>query len=262
MPGEQYGQLTVIRETEPLVSRNASKPDGVTLHRAVLCECACKTVVTVKLGNLPRTHSCGCRRSAVLAQLAAARFTTHGATGHPLFKLWQRIIERCENPSSKSYKDYGGRGVTVCVRWHDPWLFFEDIERELGPQPPGRTPGGMPRYTLNRKDNDGPYAPGNVDWADGSRQVYNSRTHFRRLAVLPGTRFGRLVVLHEAEPAVRPNLSKAGKVAKARMMLCLCDCGVKREVLLGSLRSGNTRSCGCLRREVSWKNARKASGGD
>lgn len=110
-----------------------------------------------------------------MAVLASERFRVHGASAHPLFKLWQRIIDRCENPASKSYVWYGARGISVCERWHDPWLFFEDIERELGLPPDGKTPGGMPLYTLDRENNNGNYEPGNVRWADWSTQVTNRR---------------------------------------------------------------------------------------
>lgn len=155
--GSRHGSLVITAEAEPIPGRKKSK---TVMHRAVQCRCDCGNVVIVKLSNLPKTFSCGCLKRETMRVVAAERFTLHGASHHPLFKLWRHIMDRCENPADKSYPDYGGRGISLCERWHDPWLFIQDLERELGPQPPGRTPGGMPLYSLNRIDNDGNYESG------------------------------------------------------------------------------------------------------
>jgi hypothetical protein len=64
-----------------------------------------------------------------------------------------------------------------------------------------------------------------------------------RLSILPGDRYGKLVVVREIEPYVAP----CGKFY--RNFLCSCDCGSKVVVRLGSLRSGHTTSCGCWQRQ-------------
>ena len=56
---------------------------------------------------------------------------------------------------------------------------------------------------------------------------------------ITGMRFGRLVALHKIDDD-----------RKETYWLCKCDCGKYIEVASGSLRSGNTRSCGCLQREA------------
>lgn len=71
---------------------------------------------------------------------------------------------------------------------------------------------------------------------------------------LTGQRFGRLTVLEEAEPRRHPN----GKTE--RRWRCRCDCGTVCEVAQGQLRSGGTRSCGCVRRETSAAKARDLTG--
>lgn len=78
-------------------------------------------------------------------------------------------MSRCYNPNVPSYRDYGARGITLCERWHDPQLFIEDIERLIGPRPPG--------MTLDRTENDGNYEPGNVRWNDRLGQARNSRRY-------------------------------------------------------------------------------------
>jgi hypothetical protein len=165
-----------------------------------------------------------------------------------MYACWTHMLSRCENPEDREFHNYGGRGIRVCSRWHDLDTFIADIERDPGPRPPGLTPGGMPVYSLNRKDNDGDYEPGNVDWATGTAQLYNSRKHFNRRVVEPETRFGSLVVIREVEPVISRNRSKADGGAKHRAVLCLCDCGAEATVKLGNLP--RTYSCGCLKRET------------
>jgi hypothetical protein len=89
---------------------------------------------------------------------------THGLSGTPIYQAWATMIQRCENPKANQFKDYGGRGIKVCVRWHDFALFFQD----MGPRPPG--------LTLDRIDNDGDYAPGNCRWSTRKEQMANRRT--------------------------------------------------------------------------------------
>lgn len=65
----------------------------------------------------------------------------------------------------------------------------------------------------------------------------------KSIEVKAGTRFGRLVVIGELDKVFTPNGTPN------RMIECQCDCGVVGEYRLGSLRSGNTKSCGCFLRE-------------
>jgi hypothetical protein len=160
--GQQFGRLTV---TDPEVRTDRG-------HRGARCECVCGTSVVPKIADLRagRVQSCGClKREQRVAQSrrAAAAHTSHGLTAHPLYQTWYHMLARCEDPVHKYYKYYGGRGITVCLRWHDVRLFIEDIERDLGPRPPG--------LTLDRIDNDGNYEPGKVRWATRKAQAQNRR---------------------------------------------------------------------------------------
>jgi hypothetical protein len=85
------------------------------------------------------------------------------------------MLRRCENPAAHNYHLYGGRGIRVHGPWHDLATFIADIEAEIGPQPEGRHPSGVPLYTFDRIDNDGHYEPGNVRWATAKEQVANRR---------------------------------------------------------------------------------------
>jgi hypothetical protein len=77
------------------------------------------------------------------------------------------MIHRCEDPKVDNYKHYGGRGIRVCDRWHDVSVFISDIERWLGPRPPG--------MTLDRILNDHDYRLDNVRWATWVQQRANQR---------------------------------------------------------------------------------------
>lgn len=77
------------------------------------------------------------------------------------------MIQRCTNKKQVSWKNYGARGITVCARWRKSFLsFLLDI---------GRKPSG--RHTLDRKDGDGNYEPGNCKWSTRHQQALNRRPH-------------------------------------------------------------------------------------
>lgn len=89
---------------------------------------------------------------------------THGLSGLRAYNSWFNMRNRCSNPDNPSYPRYGGRGITVCDRWSDFANFYADM---------GERPEGM---TLDRRDNDGNYEPGNCRWATRSEQQRH-RTH-------------------------------------------------------------------------------------
>lgn len=162
--GQRFGRLAVVGEAAPRSG-----------NRRVICVCDCGAETNTMLASLIKgeTTSCGCYHRELLAEHnrsaeQRAQITKHGLTKHPLYNTWWGMIARCEDPGHHAFKNYGGRGITVCPEWHDVAAFIAWIEANIGPRPAG--------MTLDRADNDGPYAPGKVRWATLSEQRRNRRS--------------------------------------------------------------------------------------
>jgi hypothetical protein len=83
--------------------------------------------------------------------------------GTPTYHAWSSMLQRCASATRSDWPRYGGRGITVDVRWRR----FENFLADMGTCPPG--------LSLDRIDNDGNYEPGNCRWATFEQQTRNRR---------------------------------------------------------------------------------------
>lgn len=151
----RFGYLTVIKFAGSIKQR-----------RHWLCRCDCGNEITVRTADLNNgnTKSCGCYQK----QRAAETQFKHGGAGTIEYRLYLSMRRRCYEQTNRSYKDYGGRGIKVCERWGS----FENFLADMGPRP-------SPKHEIERRDNDGDYAPENCYWATRWTQAANKRNNRR-----------------------------------------------------------------------------------
>lgn len=166
----RFGRLVV----EGIVEVRAYPPPPAkcrSTHVVWLCKCDCGNITKVTSGRLRngQTMSCGCL-NAILTQ---HRSTTHGHGGRnasPEYRSWCHLIDRCENPNSEDYANYGGRGIRVCERWRNS---FEAFLEDMGERP-------SPKHSIDREDVNGHYEKSNCRWATASQQSRNRRPFIGR----------------------------------------------------------------------------------
>lgn len=131
------------------------------------CTCVCGRSGRVASSCLicGSSTNCGCVRKVKLGLLK----TKHGMEKKPEYQTWKAMKARCMYQRHASYKNYGGRGISVCERWRNDFAaFYFDI----GPRP-------SPQHSVERRDNDGNYEPSNCYWATTAEQQANKRDNHR-----------------------------------------------------------------------------------
>lgn len=157
LTGRKYGRWLVLKRAP-------------NRGRMVCWECVCECGVVKEIARISLTShaskSCGCWNLEMISAV------DHGMTGTPEYNCWNGIKDRCFREGNGHWKQYGGRGITVCQRWLDN---FENFYADMGPRPEG--------YSIERIDVNGNYEPSNCKWIPAEDQPRNKTTSRRIVAL-------------------------------------------------------------------------------
>lgn len=157
--GKAFGRWTVLRREE----HDRIFPNGKRFAMWI-CVCSCGTergVLGMSLLN-GTSQSCGC----LTKERSSAVNTKHGEAGKRTveYSTYRGILSRCFNKQNTRYRDYGGRGITVC----DRWLSYENFLEDMGRRPSAK-------HSFDRIDNEKGYYKENCRWALAGDQMTNRR---------------------------------------------------------------------------------------
>lgn len=145
--GTRFGKLTVI----------SSLGKGWFLCK---CDCGGEKITLGRRLRRGDVESCGC--------LLHEKCFKHGEKDSRLYFSWKNMKNRCTNKNAHSYRNYGGRGISVCEEWRQSYTAFRDW---------AIASGYRDNLTIDRIDVNGNYCPENCRWVLPSDQALNKTSN-------------------------------------------------------------------------------------
>lgn len=160
--GRVYGRLTILKYNERLsLEKN---------YAVVDCICECNNQKSIRLASLKqdKTKSCGCLQ----IENSGAQFITHNKYNTRLYTIYNGMKQRCFNVNSSHYKNYGGRGISICKEWIGDNGFKEFYEWAMNN-------GYRDELTIERINVNEGYCVENCKWITPSEQYSNKTSTVR-----------------------------------------------------------------------------------
>ena len=176
LKNKKFGKWTVLERSTSINGRSRW-----------LCKCQCGTKYNVLSQTLLDGRSTRCIKCSPRTGNVSHGLCRNGKK--PEYFVWRSIKDRCFNPNTKAFKNYGVRGISICEKWKNS---FEAFYKYMGSQP-------FKGSSIDRIDNNGNYEPGNVRWATRKQQMANTRKQKHGVCVKQWSQQNNLDRFHVAK---------------------------------------------------------------